>query len=83
MHSVARLHISLGRMDKEKISTRGWSYNNLINSIILLTEKIEDDNIKQLCLIEILFDTLNAICEIGPNAVEYLNELCNMKEKHS
>lgn len=75
LHGVARLHVSLGRMDNEKISTRGWSYNNLVDYIILLSEGIDEDNVKQIRCIEILFDTLIAICEIGPNAVEYLNTL--------
>jgi hypothetical protein len=34
LHGVARLHVSLGRMDKIGISTRGWTYNELVDGVL-------------------------------------------------
>lgn len=64
LHGAARLHVALGRMDDTGISTRGWTYNDLVRGILFLGDA---------CL-EVLFDTLDAIVEIGPAAVEYLNQ---------
>ena len=37
LHGVARLHVHLGRMDNENISTRGWTYNDLVTGIMNFT----------------------------------------------
>lgn len=70
LHGAARLHIYLGRMDNENVSTRGWSYNELVSGIIM------SSNFKDIHkLIDVLFDTFEALTEIGSNSVKYLNDM--------
>lgn len=70
LHGAARLHVHLGRMDGENISTRGWTYNDLVSGVIGLST----DGDMHRCL-ACLFDTLDAMTEIGANAVAYLHAL--------
>ena len=77
LHGVARLHVSLGRMDNVGISTRGWSYNELVDGILAINGT-EDPAVKMHRCIECLFDTLDALIEIGPRAVSYLSDLRKM-----
>lgn len=74
LHGIARLHVALGRMETSGISTRGWSYNDLVNGILSINVT-KDISIKQERCIDCLFDTLEGIIEIGPNAVSYLADL--------
>lgn len=77
LHGVARLHVSLGRMDNVGISTRGWSYNELVDGILAINGT-EDPAVKMHRCIECLFDTLDALIELGPRAVSYLSDLRKM-----
>ena len=74
LHEVARLHVHLGRMSNVGITTRGWSYNELVEGIIGINST-EDIAMKQYRCMQVLFDTLDAIIEIGPRAVSYLHDL--------
>ena len=78
LHGIARLHVSLGRMDNKGITTRGWSYNELVDGILNLNST-EDLFVKQYKCIDVLFDTLDAIIEIGPRAVSYLHDLAKIQ----
>lgn len=78
LHGVARLHVALGRMDDVGISTRGWSYNDLVNGVVELNSS-KDPAVKQMRCIDTLFDTLDAIVEIGAGAVAYLHSLEKIK----
>lgn len=78
LHGASRLHVTLGRMDKSGITTRGWTYNQLVDGILVLSST-EDNFVKQTRCLEVLFDTLDAIIEIGPNAVSYLHDLSKIK----
>jgi len=73
LHGSARLHVALGRMDDVGISTRGWSYNELVTGILNINSTNDEFTKMHYCL-DTLFDTLDAIIEIGPNAVKYLNQ---------
>jgi hypothetical protein len=77
LHGAARLHVTLGRMDDAGISTRGWNYNDLVDGILVINST-EDKAIKQYRCLMCLFDTLDAITEIGPRAVSYLHDLRKM-----
>lgn len=77
LHGTARLHVSLGRMDNVGISTRGWSYNELVDGILAINGT-EDPAVKMHRCIECLFDTLDALIELGPRAVSYLSDLRKM-----
>jgi hypothetical protein len=77
LHGVARLHVHLGRKDKENISTRGWSYNDLITGVLDINSTLCID-MKQFRAVLTLFDTLDAMTEIGPRAVSYLKDLKQM-----
>jgi hypothetical protein len=74
LHVAARLHVTLGRMDNVNISTRGWSYNDLVDGIVYINST-EDLALKQYRCLMCLFDTLDAMTEIGPRAVSYLHDL--------
>ncbi len=74
LHEVARLHVHLGRMSNIGITTRGWSYNELVNGVLGINST-EDIATKQYRCLQVLFDTLDAIIEIGPRAVSYLHDL--------
>ena len=71
LHGAARLHVALGRMDGSGISTRGWTYNRLVNGVVGSGWHF-DATVRQKRGLDVLFDTLNAICEIGEDAVAYL-----------
>lgn len=77
LHGVARLHVALGRMSDAGITTRGWSYNELVDGILNLNSS-EDLFVKQYYCLGALFDTLDAIIEIGPRAVSYLTDLAKI-----
>ncbi len=74
LHEVARLHVHLGRMSNVGITTRGWSYNELVDGVLGINST-EDIAMKQYRCMQVLFDTLDAIIEIGPRAVSYLHDL--------
>jgi hypothetical protein len=74
LHEVARLHVHLGRMSNVGITTRGWSYNELVDGVLGIN-CTEDIAMKQYRCMQVLFDTLDAIIEIGPRAVSYLHDL--------
>lgn len=74
LHGASRLHVSLGRMDEENISTRGWKFNELVDGILAMNST-DDEMIRQDRSIKTLFDTLDAMTEIGPNAIFYLTSL--------
>lgn len=74
LHGAARMQVHLARMDNEDISTRGWTYNELVDGIIKMNCE-KDKFIRQMRAMDTLFDTLTGIIEIGPNAVKYLHEL--------
>jgi hypothetical protein len=78
LHEVARLHVHLGRMANVGIVTRGWTYNDLVDGILGLNGS-EDVAVKQDRCIQLLFDTLDAIVDIGPRAVSYLYDLRKIK----
>ena len=88
LHGAARLHVHLGRMDNVNITTRGWTYNDLVDGILGLSSDSPDQRdvwlnmdyqmVKQYRSIDCLFDTLDAITEIGARAVTYLSELQKM-----
>ena len=77
LHEVARLHIHLGRMSNVGITTRGWTYNELVDGILGIN-CTEDRAVKMDACRSVLFDTLGAIIEIGPRAVSYLSDLRKM-----
>ncbi len=77
LHGVARLHVALGRMDDTGISTRGWTYNELVDGILAINGT-QDPAVKMYRCIDVLFDTLDALIEIGPRAVSYLSDLRKM-----
>ena len=77
LHGAARLHVHLGRMDKANISTRGWTYNDLVNGVVGLSCEPDPAVRQHRCLL-CLFDTLDAMTEIGPRAVSYLLDLQRM-----
>lgn len=77
LHGVARLHVALGRMDDTGISTRGWTYNELVDGILAINGT-QDPAVKMYRCIAVLFDTLDALIEIGPRAVSYLSDLRKM-----
>lgn len=79
LHGAARLHVALGRMDDVGISTRGWSYNDLVDGILNINST-DDPALKQYCCLMCLFDTLDALTEIGARAVHYLHDLNKMGE---
>lgn len=79
LHGSARLHVHLGRCDEAGITTRGWSYNQLVSGIVALNGQ-DDPGCAQRCAIETLWDTLDGVCEIGPRAVLYLHELASLGE---
>lgn len=74
LHEVARLHVHLGRMANENISTRGWTYNELVSGILALSCH-DDMAVKQFVCIDVLFDTFDAYIEIGKDAIKYLDSL--------
>ena len=74
LHEVARLHVHLGRMSNVGITTRGWSYNELVDGVLGINST-EDIAVKQYRCLQVLFDTLDAIIDIGPRAVSYLHDL--------
>lgn len=74
LHGAARLHVHLARRDGENISTRGWSYNDLVNGVISIGRH-ECAAFAQTAGIETLFDTLDAMTEIRVNAVHYLRAM--------
>jgi len=85
LHGVARLHVHLGRMDQVNITTRGWTYNDLVNGIIGMSngsdDRVSPEDYPAVRLercISVLFDTLDAITEIGSNAVTYLTALTKL-----
>jgi hypothetical protein len=81
LHGAARLHVHLGRMSNVNIMTRGWTYNDLVDGILGLSSDSPDKDyqmVKQYRSIDCLFDTLDAITEIGARAVTYLSELRKM-----
>lgn len=78
LHGAARLHVNLGRMSNIGITTRGWSYNDLVNGILNINST-EDLALKQYRCLNVLFDTLDAIVEIGPRAVSHLTNLKMME----
>lgn len=78
LHGAARLHVALGRMDGVGISTRGWSYNDLVDGILKLNCS-EYSDVRQMRCIDTLFDTLDAIVEIGASSVTYLHDLRKIK----
>ena len=71
LHGMARLHVELGRMDGHPITTRGWTYNGLVDGCVGIGSHHNPET-EQMRAIYTLFDTLDAICEIGCNAVDYL-----------
>ena len=77
IHEVARLHVHLGRMANIGITTRGWSYNDLVDGVISINGT-EDVAVKQQRCISTLFDTLDGIIDIGARAVYYLHDLKKM-----
>lgn len=79
LHGAARLHIHLGRMDGENISTRGWTFNELVSGIVGLTHH-KDAAASQYRAIATLFDTLDAMLEIGGRAVAHLHEISARQE---
>ncbi len=88
LHGAARLHVHLGRMSNVNITTRGWTYNDLVDGILGLSSDSPDQHagwsvmdyqmVKQYRSVDCLFDTLDAITEIGARAVTYLSELQKM-----
>jgi len=72
LHEVSRLHVHLGRISGENISTRGWKYNELVSGVLQL-QASEDLFVRMHRCLDVLFDTLDGITEIGPNAVKYLH----------
>lgn len=78
LHGVARLHVALGRMSDVGITTRGWSYNELVDGIIGVNHD-KDPAVKIYKCIDCLFDTLDAIVEIGPSGVQHLHDLMRIK----
>jgi len=81
LHGVARLHVHLGRMDESGISTRGWTYNNLVNGILLWSSEHVDSVVRMNRAIDTLFDTLEGIIEIGPNAINHLINIGDYLER--
>lgn len=81
LHGVARLHVNLGRMDNENITTRGWSYNDLVSSLLKISSEDVDPMIRQYRLLGTLFDTLEAMTEIGNSAVDQLISLTKMETR--
>lgn len=79
LHGAARLHIALGRMCNAGVSTRGWSYNDLVADILAINGDTDPAG-KMRTSIDTLFDTLDAMTEIGPDAVKYLGHLREMLE---
>lgn len=77
LHGAARLHVHLGRTNNENISTRGWSYNDLVNGILIIGDS-PDPFIQQMRALDTLFDTLDAFTDIGSNAVSYLTALTKL-----
>jgi hypothetical protein len=77
LHGAVRLHVSLGRMDETGISTRGWTYNEMIDGILAINST-EDPAVKMHRSISCLFDTLDGLVEIGPRAVYHLTDLTRM-----
>jgi hypothetical protein len=78
LHGVARLHVALGRMSDVGITTRGWTYNELVDGIVDVNCD-EDPAVRMYKCIDCLFDTLDAIVEIGPRGVQYLHDLMRIK----
>lgn len=79
LHGAARLHVTLGRMDETGISTRGWTYNELVDGVLAINGT-EDPAMKMYCCLGCLFDTLDALVEIGPRAVFHLTDLAKMSK---
>lgn len=79
LHGVARLHVALARMDNRNITTRGWTYNQLVDSIIAINSPSEDYSVTLNRCMDTLFDTLEAMEEIGKNAVLYLEALSRIR----
>jgi hypothetical protein len=77
LHGLARLHVALGRMEGAGVSTRGWSYNGLVDGVLALSLP---DSGHEARSIATLFDTLDGVAEIGPAAVEHLHQLRRMGE---
>lgn len=77
LHGAARLHIHLGRQSGENISTRGWSYNDLISGVLAINGET-DEFVCQMRSVDTLFDTLDAMTEIGSDAVSYLTVLARL-----
>jgi len=65
LHGIARLQVHLARMEEAPISTRGWSYNDLVNWSIGIGGGEQ-------AALRTLLDALDGVCEIGSNAVDYL-----------
>ena len=74
LHGAARLHVALGKMSNVGITTRGWTYNELVDGIVGINSD-NDTAVKMYKCIECLFDTLDSIIEIGPRGVHYLHDL--------
>lgn len=74
LHGAARLHVALGRMEGARISTRAWSYNELVTGILSLSGCV-DPSVRLARCLAVLFDTLDAMPEIGAEAVKYLHDL--------
>lgn len=71
LHGAARLHVALARMEGLPISTRGWSFNGLVDGIVH-SGCASDPGVRQSRALGVMLDTLDAVCEIGPAAVDYL-----------
>lgn len=80
LHGSARLHVALGRMDGAGVTTRGWSFNDLVDAVIALSEPT-DAAMHQARCIAVLWDTLDGVCDIGAAAVLYLADLQRMGER--
>lgn len=75
LHGTARLHVALGRMNDTGISTRGWTYNELVDGILAINNT-QDPVIKMYRCIDCLL--IHVLIEIDPRAVSYLSDLKRM-----
>ena len=68
LHGAARLHVELARNSGASLTTRGWTYNELVSCVVVLATGDDEALMQRRCL-ETLWDTLDGACDIGAAAV--------------
>ena len=79
LHGAARLHVELARNSGASLTTRGWTYNELVSCVVVLATGDDEALMQRRCL-ETLWDTLDGACDIGAAAVDYLAALRRVGE---